>query len=131
MMHELSVCLSLINQVQQHTKKQGAQRVSSIQLSVGPLSGVEIPLLKNAFSLCHKGTVAEGASLEISVPQVMVQCDDCEMTSKVKPNNLTCPNCKNWRTRLTQGDELVLLRLEFANQLALQNKQTMERKVNV
>ncbi|MAD45237.1 MAG: hydrogenase maturation nickel metallochaperone HypA [Oceanospirillaceae bacterium] len=118
-MHELSVCLSLINQVQQHTKEQGAQRVSSIQLSVGPLSGVEIPLLKNAFSLCHKGTVAEGASLEISVPQVKVECDDCEMTSEVTPNNLTCPNCLNWRTRLIQGDELMLLRLEFALSLPI------------
>ncbi len=131
MMHELSVCLSLINQVQQHTKKQGAQRASSIQRRVGALSGVEIPLLNNAFSLCHKGTVAEGGSLEIFVPQVKVQCDDCEMTSEVKPNNLTCPNCQNWRTRLIQGDELVLLRLEFTDQHIPQNQQTMERKENV
>ena len=130
-MHELSVCLSLIEQVQHHATKQGAQRVSSILLSVGPLSGVEIPLLRNAFSLCQKGTVAEGACLNISVPTLKVHCDGCGLTSEVQPNNLTCPNCKNWRIQVTQGDEMVLLSLEFARHLPIQTRRITEKQSNV
>ena len=40
-MHEMSICQSLMDQVEQIATEQGASRVDSIVLCVGPLSGVE------------------------------------------------------------------------------------------
>ncbi|NNL46805.1 MAG: hydrogenase maturation nickel metallochaperone HypA, partial [Acidimicrobiia bacterium] len=48
-MHELSVCLSLLEQVQAIAAERDAIRVTRIELKVGPLSGVESDLLKSAW----------------------------------------------------------------------------------
>ncbi len=40
-MHEMSICQALMDQVERIAKEQGASRVDSIVLSIGPLSGVE------------------------------------------------------------------------------------------
>ena len=59
-MHELSVCLALLDQVQSIAREHAATGVERILLQVGPLSGIEPPLLKNAYPLAAAGTVAEG-----------------------------------------------------------------------
>ena len=47
-MHELSVCLALMQQVERVCREHSARRVALIRLQVGPLSGVEPPLLERA-----------------------------------------------------------------------------------
>ncbi|MDX5332738.1 MAG: hydrogenase maturation nickel metallochaperone HypA, partial [Gammaproteobacteria bacterium] len=64
-MHELSVCQSVISQVEQIARTHQAKAVSLVQLSIGPLSGVEPALLAQAFPIAQAGTLAEGAALEL------------------------------------------------------------------
>jgi hydrogenase nickel incorporation protein HypA/HybF len=64
-MHELSVCLSLIEEVKRVAHQNGAGTVTRIIVKVGPLSGVEPDLLQNAYPLAAAGTIAENAELEI------------------------------------------------------------------
>ena len=47
-MHELSICQALIGQVEKVARENHAQRVVSIVIAVGPLSGVEPGLLERA-----------------------------------------------------------------------------------
>ena len=42
-------------------------RVERVRLRIGPLSGVEPPLLETAYPLAAAGTIAEGAALEVAV----------------------------------------------------------------
>ena len=49
-MHELSVCLSLLDQVERIAREHGADRVVRIVLRIGPLSGVEAPLFGECLS---------------------------------------------------------------------------------
>ena len=44
-MHELSVCLALMSQVERVATEHQARRVEKIVLQIGPLSGVEPALL--------------------------------------------------------------------------------------
>jgi hydrogenase nickel incorporation protein HypA/HybF len=48
-MHELSVCLALMSQVNRIAGEHGAVRVDRIVLNIGPLSGIEPALLRKAF----------------------------------------------------------------------------------
>jgi len=112
-MHELSICQELITQIEQVALENGAISVETIFLSVGPLSGVEAPLLKRAFEVTRLGTIAESAELEIQTGPIVVECSNCGASSEAGRSRLVCGSCGNWRVQVTQGEELLLLRLEF------------------
>ena len=113
-MHEMSICQGLIDQVEHIASEQGASRVDSIVLSIGPLSGVEPDLLSRAFEIARLQTVAENAVLEINTGPVVVECRGCGVSGEAKVNRLLCPSCGSWQVDLLQGDELLLLRLEVS-----------------
>lgn len=112
-MHELSVCLALMQQVESIAASRHASAVSRIVLDVGPLSGVEPRLLQNAYPLAAAGTVAADAELVINTAAVVVSCTSCEQESKAAPNRLVCAHCGDFRTRLVSGDEMVLISVEL------------------
>jgi hydrogenase nickel incorporation protein HypA/HybF len=113
-MHELSVCLSLLDQVRSIAREHGATRVERILLRIGPLSGVEPPLLENAYPLAAAGTLAEEAVLEIETAPVIVRCRECGAESETAPNRLVCGRCGGFRTDLVSGDEMLLINLELS-----------------
>jgi hydrogenase nickel incorporation protein HypA/HybF len=112
-MHELSICQALISQVEKIADDKHANQVTAIHIGMGPLSGVEEQLLKNAYPIASASTVADGAELFITSIPVCIRCTKCEKDSEVKPNRLVCNHCGDWRTRLTSGDELLLMRVEL------------------
>jgi hydrogenase nickel incorporation protein HypA/HybF len=112
-MHELSVCQSLLEEVKRIARENGAGSVTRIVLKVGPLSGVEPHLLRNAYPLAAAGTVAEEAELEIELADIVVSCSQCGAESPATVNRLLCAQCGDYRTRLVSGDEMVLQSLEL------------------
>jgi hydrogenase nickel incorporation protein HypA/HybF len=112
-MHELSVCLSLLREVERIARENNAGRVTLIAVTVGPLSGVEPDLLRNAYPLAVAGTIAEDAELQIDVADIVVICSQCGAESPAKPNRLLCGECGDFRTNLVSGDEMLLQRLEL------------------
>jgi hydrogenase nickel incorporation protein HypA/HybF len=90
-----------------------ANSVTSIVISVGPLSGVDAELLKNAFPIASAGTVAERAELIIDYLPVRIKCSQCGSESEATPNKLLCKVCGDWRTSLLSGDELILMSVEL------------------
>ena len=117
-MHELSVCQALISQVEILAREQGARRVLSVALGIGPLSGVEPHLLEQAYPLAAAGTVAEDSTLSIDEQPIRVHCDQCGRDSDASASCLVCSHCGNWRTTLTSGDELILMQVEFVREQA-------------
>ena len=112
-MHELSVCLSLLDQVRAIAAERGASRVTRIELKIGPLSGVEPDLLLNAWPLASAGTLAADAEIVIDESEVVVRCTTCGAESAAQPNRLVCGECGDFRTALQSGDEMILERLEL------------------
>jgi len=113
-MHELSVCLSLLDQVERIAREHGASRVDRILLRIGPLSGIEAALVANAYPIAAAGSIAEHAVLEIEASPVRVQCKDCGVETEVQPNRLLCGACGGYHTRLLSGDEMLLANLELS-----------------
>jgi len=113
-MHEFSVCIALMQQVERIAHEHAAGRVERIVLQVGPLSGLEAPLLEHAWPLAATGTLAEDAELVIENAPVKVKCTQCGAVSAAAPNRLLCANCGDYRTRLISGDEMLLANLELS-----------------
>ncbi len=110
-MHELAICQALIDQVTSVARAEKAGLVSDVFVSVGPLSGVEHPLMQNAFPVAAAGTVASDATLHLEETPVRVLCGECGEKSEVPANRQVCTHCGDWRTQLLSGDELVLQRV--------------------
>ena len=113
-MHELAVCQGLINEAERIARDEGASQVDNIVLSIGPLSGVEPPLLERAFEIARMGTMAEKAELEIQSGPIVVKCRICGNSGEVRSNRLLCQSCGDWRVSVEQGEEMLLLRLELS-----------------
>ena len=112
-MHELSVCMSLLEQVTAIASERSAVSVVKIELDIGPLSGVEAELLRNAYPIAAAGTIAETADLIIHEADIVVRCSDCGAETAAVPNRLVCGACGNFRTQVISGDEMILKRLEI------------------
>jgi len=112
-MHELAICQSLMDQVQDIAAERNARNVTSITVGIGPLSGVEAQLLNNAYTVARAGTIAEQAELMIEHLPIRVRCTQCDTESDALPNKLTCKQCGDWRTTLISGDEMLLMSVEL------------------
>ncbi|MCU7834544.1 MAG: hydrogenase maturation nickel metallochaperone HypA [gamma proteobacterium symbiont of Taylorina sp.] len=112
-MHELSVCQSIIDQVTQIARQNNAQSVSRIILEIGPLSGVEAPLLEHAFPIASAGTIAQDAILEAQILPIRIRCNLCHNENKASANKLLCNACGAWQTTLISGDEMLLKSVEL------------------
>jgi len=112
-MHELSLCLALLDQARALAEQHGAHGITRLLVRVGPLAGVEPALLASAWPLAAAETLAADALLDIETAPVVVHCRDCDRASTVAPNRLLCLHCGSHRTRLQSGDELLLVSLEL------------------
>lgn len=62
-MHEAKLCLSLIDLAEDALAREQAERILSLTVEVGALSGVVAESLSAAFPICAAGSRAEGARL--------------------------------------------------------------------
>ncbi len=107
-MHELAICQSLLAQVENVARENGADRVSVITVELGPLSGVVPTLLKRTFVVARRGTLAENAKLIVQETQPRIRCRSCGKEATVPENRLLCPDCGDFHVTLIGGDELIL-----------------------
>lgn len=102
-----------MDQVEGLAREHHADKVASIVLQVGPLSGVEAELLRHAYPVASAGTVAENAELIIEILPIVVACTACGAETQASANRLVCGQCGDWQTRLLSGDEMLLARVEL------------------
>ena len=110
-MHELAICQALIDEISAVARTEQASSVTEVYVRIGPLSGVDHSLMRNAFPVASAGTIADDATLHLEQTPVRVQCDDCGSETVVSANCLICGACGNWRTQVLSGDELLLQRV--------------------
>jgi len=112
-MHELSVCRSLLAEVERVARVNHAERVVTVSVRVGPLSGVDAGLLAQAFTIARGGGVAETAELVVEASPLRVRCRECAAESDATMIRFVCGVCGGWHTDLVSGDELTLMRVEL------------------
>ena len=104
-MHELSVCLSLLREIERAAH---GREVAEVVVAVGPLSGVEPQQIERVFAAARMGTIAERANFVCRVPRISFACSACGQQVELPPGTLVCPACGDWQVKLCSGDELLL-----------------------
>jgi len=113
-MHEMSLMESVLEIVEDEAKKAGATSVKAVKLVIGELSHVEPEAMAFCFEAVVRGSMAEGARLEIERTPGRGWCLDCAETVALSERFGACPKCGNHRVQMTAGDDLRVGELEVA-----------------
>ncbi|UKY54413.1 hydrogenase maturation nickel metallochaperone HypA [Streptomyces inhibens] len=109
-MHEMSIALAIVDQVESAARPAGATTVSGVRLQVGELAGVVPDALAFSFELACAGTVLEGAELVTERVSARARCGACADTWPVgMPPQLSCPGCGGATAELLSGRELQIV----------------------
>jgi hydrogenase nickel incorporation protein HypA/HybF len=111
-MHEMSIAQSIVEIVQEQAQRDAFTRVRIVRLSLGALSHVDPRALAFAFDVVTRGTVVEGAALEIERPPGTGFCTDCSRHVEIPAFGEACPTCGGYRWVLVSGDEMRVVDLE-------------------
>lgn len=111
-MHELGIANEILGVALSEADRHGAKKVSSIRLRVGVLRAVVPENLSFLFGHVARGTVAEGAALEIEEEPVRVECP-ARGTAEARGFTFKCPRCGETGVSVTGGDSLSILSLDI------------------
>ncbi|WP_206201930.1 hydrogenase maturation nickel metallochaperone HypA [Terasakiella sp. SH-1] len=111
-MHEMSLCESILQIMEEQAVQQNFTTVQSVRLEVGPLSGVEIEALRFGFEVVTRNTLADGCALEILETQAQAWCMECAELVEIKERYDACPKCGSHQLQVSCGDELRIKDME-------------------
>ncbi len=111
-MHELSLCEGVIQVLEEAARRQGFERVKTVWLEIGALAGVELDAMRFGFEVVKKGTLADGARLEIIRRPGRAWCLPCGREVEISRRFDPCPCCGSHQLQVTGGEELNVKELE-------------------
>ena len=112
-MHELSLTQSMIEIAEEHARREGATVITVVTMEIGALSGVMPEAIEFAFEACSKGTLADGATLEILRIPALGLCQECTTECAIESLLDSCPECGSYALDILQGQEMALTEMEI------------------
>src|SRR5262245_49811098 len=112
-MHELSIALSIVDMAAEEAGRRGSNRVATVCLKLGPLSGVVPDALRSAFELARENSPLADAELVIEEVPVAAYCPACAAERTVPFPELRCPTCGTPTPQVVRGRELEVVALEI------------------
>jgi hydrogenase nickel incorporation protein HypA/HybF len=114
-MHELSIVLSIIDEIAEGSEARGLHNVEGVHLKVGVFSGVDREALLFAWELACEGTPFERSRLDIEMVPLVIHCAVC-CQDRTPPSlyQLCCPECETPSKTIVTGRELEVVSLEVA-----------------
>lgn len=111
-MHELSIALSMIEQIEDVAAKHSGS-VRAAQVKIGVLSGVDCEALRFAWEIARAGTPLAETALKIESVPLLVRCPVCGETHAAEIQSIVCPRCVTPEQQILAGRELQLTSLEM------------------
>lgn len=111
-MHELALAHGVIEALESEARAQAFTRVNRVVLEVGAFSCVDPDALAMGFDAASRGTLAEGAALDVRTPPGRARCFECGTQMLLAKRGDPCPACGSQRVFVTGGEELTIKELE-------------------
>jgi hydrogenase nickel incorporation protein HypA/HybF len=108
-MHELAITQNIVAIV---SEAAGTRRVRQVMLEIGKLSGVMPDAIAFCFDVVAKGTVLDGAVLNIRLIEGRARCNDCGTEFEAETIVARCP-CGCRRIAWLAGEELNVKAIEL------------------
>ena len=105
-MHEMSIAEGVLGIVCDTARAGGLERVSEVRLEIGAFAAVEPAALRFCFDAVTRGSVAEGAALEIDEIGAAGWCFACAQDVAIAARGDACPRCGSAALTVTRGTEM-------------------------
>ncbi len=114
-MHELSIAISMIDQIIEESESHGGLEVEVVHLRLGVFSGVDKDALLFSYELVCDGTRLQGSRLQIEMIPLVIYCEVCQK-ERIPPSlyQLCCPECQSPGQKIVSGREIEVASLEVA-----------------
>jgi len=109
-MHELSLAQSICEAVADHLTAD--QRVVTVVVEWGPLSGVVPEALEHCFAIVAQSLGLEGAKLELRTLRAHASCRACGDQFEIDEMWAACPGCGHAPVTVVGGNEFRLKEIE-------------------
>jgi hydrogenase nickel incorporation protein HypA/HybF len=111
-MHEMALCEGILSILEEQAAAQRYRRVKTVWLEVGRLSGIEVDAIRFSFDVVTRGSLADGATLEIVDVPGEAWCLPCRKTVSIRQRYDECPHCGGSQLQVTGGEEMRIRELE-------------------
>jgi len=111
-LHELSLTQAIVALAIEHAERNKAQKIIRLTVEIGALSGVIAEAVAFAFDVCSKGTLAEGATLDIRPIAGRGRCLACQKEAEIDTVTHVCPLCGSLALEMVQGQEMKFIEME-------------------
>ncbi|MBE0625893.1 MAG: hydrogenase maturation nickel metallochaperone HypA [Burkholderiales bacterium] len=111
-MHEMSLMEGVLQLIEDAARLEKFSRVTTVWLEIGQLAGVEAEAMRFCFEAATRGSVAEGARLEILAIPGSAWCAQCSAAVAMSETPAACPQCGTYQLRVTGGTEMRVKELE-------------------
>ena len=112
-MHELGITQSIVEIAEQTARGQHANKVLSVTIEIGELSGVIPDAVEFCFEACTQETLLEGSRLIINKIPGLAKCDECNAEARIDNMTFSCPACGSYSLQRLQGEELNIKEVEI------------------
>jgi hydrogenase nickel incorporation protein HypA/HybF len=105
-MHEVALAEGVLRIVMDAARANAAVRVHTVWVELGALAHVEPDALAFCFDAVTRGSVADGAKLEIARTAGAAWCMPCGERVAIARLGEACPRCGSYQLQLLEGDEM-------------------------
>jgi hydrogenase nickel incorporation protein HypA/HybF len=107
--HELSLSGAIVNTAVKHAD---GRKVTLVSLRVGRLRQVVPDTLEFYFEFVARGTLCEGARLELEVIDARLHCTPCDREWPIEIPAFRCPTCGGSEVEIASGNEFEIESIE-------------------
>ena len=108
-MHELSIVMEVVKQVDKLAKENHVEKVKSVTVEVGEVSGVVKNYFVDAFNWAkNRNELLKECELNYITIEAISYCEDCKKTYPTTKYAKECPYCHSERTYLVSGRDFMI-----------------------
>lgn len=111
-MHEMALAEGILQLVEDTARANAAARVRSVLLEIGALSHVEESALRFCLDAVTRGTLADGARIDVLATPGRAWCLPCGASVALARLGDACPTCGSYQLQVTQGEEMKVKEIE-------------------
>ena len=108
----MSIAQDLLTQIELAISDRRVRRLHAVRLDIGAQRLIVPEALQLAFEALARGTVAEGARLELVEIPTEAECRACSLHFAPAIDDYVCPRCGEADVRFVAGNDIILRSLE-------------------
>ena len=105
-MHEVALAEGVLRIVMDAARSNAASRVHTVWVELGALAHVEPDALTFCFDAVTRGSIAEGARLDVARTAGIAWCMRCSVQVPLAKLGDACPHCGSYQLQVLHGDEM-------------------------